>query len=155
MKKLVLGISFLFCLSAMSQSIPKNIESAFKKQYPSAMDTEWTSYSNSYVIEFSDKDVYKTTNYDKAGLWLKTTSQIEQESVPKPVMTYVSNKFGDSVFDSAEYVETKSLKYYSISVIDEEGETNYLTLDATGKPVTVTAEISNDDETEDEEEDEE
>ena len=151
MKKLALGISLLFCLNAMSQSIPKNIESAFKKQYPSAADAELTTYSTSYEIVFSEKEIYKTAIFNKAGDWVSTTTQIDAEMVPKPVMTYVTNKFGDAAFDSAELIETKDLKYYSITVIDEDGETSYLTLDATGKAVNVENE-SNDDETEEEDE---
>lgn len=141
MKKLAIGISLLFCLNAMSQSVPKNIESAFKKQYPSAMDAEWTTYSTSYEIVFSEKDVYKTATFDKTGVWIKTTSQVDAESIPQPVMNYVTNKFGDAAFDSAEFIETKTLKYYNITVIDNEGETSYLTLDATGKIVTVANEV--------------
>jgi hypothetical protein len=68
-------------------------------------------------------------------------------------MAYVTNKFGDASFDSAELIETKAAKYYSIVVIDEEGETSQLNLNALGKIVDV--EPSNDEETEEEEEDEE
>tara|TARA_B110000503_G_C7154339_1_gene416629 strand:+ start:597 stop:1055 length:459 start_codon:yes stop_codon:yes gene_type:complete len=152
MKKLAIGISLLFCLNAMSQSVPKNIESAFKKQYPSAMDTEWTSYLNSYEIVFSEKDIYKTAILDIAGNWIKTISQVDAENIPQPVMTYVTNKFGDAAFDSAEFIETKTLKYYNITVIDEEGETSYLTLDATGKIVTVANEVLEEEAEEDDEE---
>ena len=152
MKKLAIGISLLFCLNAMSQSVPKNIESAFKKQYPSAMDAEWTNYSTSYEIVFSEKDVYKTAIFDKAGNWIKTTSQVDAEIVPQPVMKYITNKFGDAAFDSAEFIETKNLNYYNITVIDEEGETSSLTLDATGKIVTVASEIIEDEETEEDDE---
>jgi len=150
MKKIAIGISLLFCLSAMSQNVPKNIEAAFKKQYPAAADAEWTTYSNSYEIEFSDKEVYKTSIFDKKGTWIKTTSQVEAESVPKPVMAYVTNKFGDASFDSAELIETKGAKYYSIVVIDEEGKTSQLNLNALGKIIDV--EPSNDEEIEEEDE---
>lgn len=152
MKKIVLGFSLLICLNAMSQDVPKNIEVAFKKLYPSAVDTEWITYSKTYVSEFMVKDAYKTASFDKSGNWIQTSTSIEEASLPAAVKTFINNKFGDAAFDSVELIESKSLKYYNIVVMDEEGETSNVALDATGKIVKLVQEIEEDEESEEEDE---
>lgn len=141
MKKIVIGISLLFCLNATGQTVPKTVDAAFKKLYPTATDAEWSTYSNSYVSEFVIKDSYMTASFDKSGVWMKTTSQVEEDALPQAVKTYLTSKYGKDAFDSAEMVETKTLKYYDISVLDEDGETSNITVDATGKIVKVAQEV--------------
>ena len=152
MKKIVLITSLLFSLSAIGQTVPKSIETAFKKLYPTASDAEWTTYTNSYVSEFVISDTYKAASFDKSGKWIQTSSQVDEESLPQAVKSYVTSKFGKDSFESAEFVETQALKYYSINVINEDGETTNIALDTAGKLVKVTQEQSEEEEYEEDEE---
>ena len=152
MKKIVLITSLFFCLSAIGQTVPKTVEAAFKKLYPTASDAEWTTYSDSYVSEFVVNDSYKAASFDKSGKWIQTSSQVDEESLPQAVKTYVTSKFGEDSFESAEFVETQALKYYSINVVNEDGETTNIALDTVGKLVKVAQEQSEEEEYEEDEE---
>ncbi len=110
MKKIVLMLSVCLLISIIGYSqkistdkVPALVKSAFAKKFPAATDIKYEMEKKDYEINFKDKGVEMSANFDATGKWLETETEIKEASLPKEVTTSVGKNFsGFKIFEVAK-----------------------------------------------------
>ena len=113
MKKIVvlLSVSLLISLMGYTQKItpdkvPAPVKQAFAKKFPAATDVKYEMEKKDYEINFKDKGVEMSANFDASGKWLETETEIKGYDLPKEVSASVAKNFAD--FKVSEVVITET-----------------------------------------------
>lgn len=119
-----IAIALLFAAtSAFSQStLPLEVKTAFKSQFPKAEAVKWKKYKDRYEAHFRFKQQAVSAAYQLDGKWLQTTTQVSAEGLPEVVLKKVFEAHQDGSISSAQKVETSLETNYEIQVENEDVE---------------------------------
>ena len=130
MKKIVLLLSACLLISLMGYSqkltpdkVPAPVKEAFAKKFPAATDVKYEMEKTDYEINFKDKGVEMSANFDATGKWLETETEIKQSDLPKEVTASVAKNFAGFKISEVAKVETpnKGMCYEMDLKNDKEG----------------------------------
>ena len=130
MKKLIVLLSACLLISLMGftqkitpDKVPAPVKQAFAKKFPAATDVKYEMEKKDYEINFKDKGVEMSANFDATGKWLETETEIKQSDLPKEVLASVAKNFAGFKISEVAKVESadKGLCYEMDLKKDKEG----------------------------------
>ena len=130
MKKIVVLLSACMLISLMGYTqkitpdkVPAPVKQAFAKKFPAATDVKYEMEKKDYEINFKDKGVEMSANFDATGSWLETETEIKVTDIPKEVSASVTNNFAGFKISEVAKTETpdKGLIYEMDLKKDKEG----------------------------------
>ena len=130
MKKIIvlLSVFTLISLSGFTQKItpdkvPAPVKQAFEKKFPTATDIKYEMEKKDYEINFKDKGVEMSSNFDATGKWLETETEIMISDLPKEVSASATKNFAGFKVSEVAITETpdKGLIYEMDMKKDKEG----------------------------------
>ena len=139
MKKVLIAIAILVTGFAQAQKlkeseVPKAVKDSFAKRFPNLKGVEWSKESDTeFEAEFKNAGKEQSANFDQAGKWLVTETEIKKADLPQAVQASIAKEFAGYKVEEAEKVETANdgIQY---EVALEKGESNYeVLLSADGK----------------------
>jgi len=103
--------------------VPAPVKEAFANKFPTATDVKYEMEKKDYEINFKDKGVEMSANFDATGKWLETETEIKQSDLPKEVSSSVAKNFAGFKISELAKVETpdKGLLYEMDLKKDKEG----------------------------------
>ena len=114
MKKLIalLFACLLAGLTGYSQKVapervPAPVRQSFAKKFPAAADVSYEREKKDYEINFKDKGVAMSANFDPYGKWLETETEIKEADLPKEVAAAVAKFYKG--YQVSEVTQTESL----------------------------------------------
>jgi len=130
MKKIIVLLSACLLISLIGHTqkitmdkVPAPVKEAFTKKFPAATDVKYEMEKKDYEINFNDKGVEMSVNFDPTGKWLETETEIKESDLPKEVYASVTKNF--SGFKISEVAKTeipdKGLIYEMDLKKDKEG----------------------------------
>ena len=100
MKKfsIVLSAVMMSALMGYTQKINPNkvssaVKEAFAKKFPAATDVKYEMEKKDYEINFKEKGVEMSANFDAAGKWLETETEIKVNDLPQEVSSSAADKY--------------------------------------------------------------
>jgi len=130
MKKIIVLLTACFLVSLMgytqkltAEKIPAPVKEAFAKKFPAATDVKYEMEKKDYEINFKDKGVEMSANFDATGKWLETETEIKESDLPKEVSTSTTKNFSGFKISEVAKTETpdKGLIYEMDLKKDKEG----------------------------------
>ena len=130
MKKIIVLLSTCLLVSLVGYSqkitpekVPSHVKQAFAKKFPSATNIKYEMEKKDYEINFKEKGVEMSANFDPAGNWLETETEIKESNLPKEVSASVAKNFKGFKISEIARVETpeKGLIYEMDLKNDKEG----------------------------------
>ena len=130
MKKIIVLLSACLLISLMGFSqkitpdkVPAPVKEAFAKKFPGATDVKYEMEKKDYEINFKDKGVEMSANFDATGKWLETETEIKVSDLPKEVSASVAKNFAGFKISEIAKTETpdKGLIYEMDLKKDKEG----------------------------------
>ena len=130
MKKLIVMLSACWLVSLMGYTqkltvdkVPAPVKEAFTKNFPAATDVKYEMEKKDYEINFKDKGVEMSANFDATGKWLETETEIKESDLPKEVSASVTKNFAGFKISEIAKTETpdKGLIYEMDLKKDKEG----------------------------------
>ncbi len=113
MKKIIVLLSACLLISLMgytqkitSEKVPAPVKQAFTKKFPGATDVKYEMEKKDYEINFKEKGVEMSANFDATGKWLETETEIKESDLPKEVSASVAKNFAG--FKIAEVAKTET-----------------------------------------------
>jgi hypothetical protein len=113
MKKIIVLLSACLLISIMGYTqkitpnkVPVPVKQAFSKKFPSATDIRYEMEKKDYEINFKEKGVEMSANFDATGKWLETETEIKASDLPKEVSASVAKNF--SGFKISEVAKTET-----------------------------------------------
>ena len=140
MKKIVL-VCAVILLAGLAQAqklkesdVPSAVKESFAKRFPKTKEVKWSKESaTEFEAEFKSGDMEQSANFDQAGKWLVTETEIKKSELPQAVQATIGREFAGFKIEEAEKAETfdKGM-FYEVEL--EKGELNYeVQLSADGK----------------------
>jgi len=130
MKKIIVLLSACLLISLMGYTqkitpdkVPTPVKQAFAKKFPAATDVKYEMEKKDYEINFKDKGVEMSANFDATGKWLETETEIKETDLPKAVSASVAKNFAGFKISEVAKTETpgKGLIYEMDLKKDNEG----------------------------------
>ncbi|MEI7660774.1 MAG: PepSY-like domain-containing protein [Bacteroidota bacterium] len=130
MKKIIVLLSACLLISLMGYTqkitpdkVPVPVKQAFAKKFPAATDVKYEMEKKDYEINFKDKGVEMSANFDATGKWLETETEIKVTDLPKDVSASASKNFVGFKISEVAKTETpdKGLIYELDLKKDKEG----------------------------------
>ena len=130
MKKIIVMLSACLLISLMGYTqkltvdkVPAPVKEAFTKNFPAATDVKYEMEKKDYEINFKDKGVEMSANFDATGKWLETETEIKESDLPKEVSASVTKNFAGFKISEIAKTETpdKGLIYEMDLKKDKEG----------------------------------
>jgi len=130
MKKIIVLLSACLLISLMGYTqkitpdkVPAPVKQAFAKKFPGATDVKYEMEKKDYEINFKDKGVEMSANFDATGKWLETETEIKVSDLPKEVSASVAKNFAGFKISEIAKTETpdKGLIYEMDLKKDKEG----------------------------------
>ncbi len=113
MKKIVIVLSACLLISLMGYSqkitpdkVPAPVKQAFAKKFPTATDIKYEMEKKDYEINFKDKGVEMSANFDATGKWLETETEMKESDLPKEVSASEAKNFTGFWISEIAKVET-------------------------------------------------
>ena len=100
MKKIILGVSFLFALSGLSAQTPAStnvqapsaVATRFSNDYPNRNAT-WTMDGSNYRADYMEGSVNKSVIYDPKGKMLSREEMLANGSYPSTIGDYYTKNY--------------------------------------------------------------
>jgi hypothetical protein len=112
MKKIVVLLSAFLLISLMGYNqkitpdkVPATVKQAFTKKFPTGTDVKYEMEKKDYEINFKDKGVEMSANFDATGKWLETETEIKESALPKEVSASVAKNFAGFKISEVAKVE--------------------------------------------------
>jgi len=130
MKKIIVMLSAFLLISLMgytqkltADKVPAPVKEAFAKKFPAATDVKYEMEKKDYEINFKDKGVEMSANFDATGKRLETETEIKVSDLPKEVSASVAKNFAGFKISEIAKTETpdKGLVYEMDLKKDKEG----------------------------------
>ena len=86
--------------------VPAPVKQAFAKKFPAATDIKYEMEKKDYEINFKDKGVEMSANFDATGKWLETETEIKESDLPKEVSASVVKNFAGFKISEVAKIET-------------------------------------------------
>ena len=113
MKNIIVLLSACLLISLMGYTqkvapdkVPAPVKQAFAKKFPAATDLKYEMEKKDYEINFKDKGVEMSANFDVTGKWLETETEIKESDLPKEVSASVARNF--TGFKISEIAKTEA-----------------------------------------------
>ena len=88
-------------------NVPEAVKAAFAKNFPKAKEVKWSKEGTSgFEAEFEIAEVEQSANFDKAGKWLETETEIKKSELPQAVQAAIAKEFSGFTVDEPEKVES-------------------------------------------------
>ncbi|MCX6285411.1 MAG: PepSY-like domain-containing protein [Bacteroidetes bacterium] len=82
------------------------VKQAFVKMFPAATDVKYEMEKDAFEATFKDKGVEMSANFDAAGKWLETETEIKSADLPKEVTASAAKNFAGFKISEVAKVET-------------------------------------------------
>jgi hypothetical protein len=113
MKKIIVLLSACLLISLMGYTqkitpdkVPVPVRQAFAKKFPAATDVKYEMEKKDYEINFKQKGVEMSANFDATGKWLETETEIKESDLPKEVSNTVGKNFAGFKISEIAKVES-------------------------------------------------
>ncbi|MCX6269946.1 MAG: PepSY-like domain-containing protein [Bacteroidetes bacterium] len=112
MKNLILLTTILlisfggFTQKITADKVPAPVKQAFAKKFPAATNIKYEMEKKDYEINFKDKGVEMSANFDATGKWLETETEIKESALPKEITASVAKNFAGFKTSEVAKVET-------------------------------------------------
>lgn len=105
--------------------VPKAVKESFVKRFPKAKEVKWSKESaTEFEAEFEIDETGQSVNFDQAGKWLVTETEIKSSQLPAAVQATITKEFAGYKIEEAEKAETSDKgMFYEVEL--EKGELNY------------------------------
>jgi len=103
---LVMLSSICFSQKLMTDKIPANINQAFAKEFPKAMEPNWRMDKDTYQVMFMLSGTKHAAKFDKTGQWIDKEERINLSNLPKELTESIAKNFSGYKAYEAEKVET-------------------------------------------------
>lgn len=120
----------LFSASSYGQAlkeseVPVGIKTVFSEKFPDAKKVKWSKESETeYEAEFKRGTLSQAANFDSAGKWIATETEIKPSSLPPSVKAVIAQDFIGFGIEESEKVETPDKgTFYEVTV--EKGKLAY------------------------------
>ncbi len=109
-KYFLLPIAFLIAITTFAADIPKAIQDAFSKKFPTAKSVKWNKENlNEYEANFLLNGIKNSANYDVQGLLLETESEIKVSELPTAITSNIQKKYSDwKIVGAAKIIHAKN-----------------------------------------------
>ena len=105
-----------------SSKVPTEVKEAFTKRFPGVKE-KWEKENSDYEAEFKINGVEQSSNFDFAGKWLVTETEVKTKDLPVAVIAVLKKDFIDFKVEEAEKVEhAPDELFYELAL--EKGESN-------------------------------
>ncbi|MDZ4758576.1 MAG: PepSY-like domain-containing protein [Bacteroidota bacterium] len=132
MKKLILMLLVVAIMSHVgctekepTVNIPVVVESAFKAKFPNATKAKWEMENKTkFEVNFNLSNEEVSANFDSAGTWLETETEIEASALPAAAQATINADFANFKINEASKIErVKSGTCYEAEI--EKGEETF------------------------------
>ena len=116
-----------------TSEVPSVVENTFEKKFPNATEIEWETFGKDYEVDFEIKDIDYSARLDLSGNLLTYKFEIEEETLPVSLKSFLQKEFRDKQWDDPEVVVFNNDSYYQLEidgffkdkklVLDEKGNT--------------------------------
>jgi hypothetical protein len=105
------------------EEAPAPVKEAFTKMFPAATDVKYEMERENFEVNFKDKGVEMSANFDKGGKWLETETGIKESELPKEVSASIAKNFSGYMVSEVAKVEMpdKGVCYEMDLMKDKEG----------------------------------
>ena len=123
MASLIVGLAHAQKLK--DTDVPKVVKDSFVNRFPNAKEVKWSKESaTEFEAEFEVDEAEQSVNFDQAGKWLVTETEIKTSQLPAPVQATVAKEFAGYKVEEAEKAEASdSGMFYELEV--EKGKLKY------------------------------
>lgn len=96
MKRFIAVLTVLLVTYVYAGNAPEIIQKEFDQRFPGATDVSWERENpKGWIAEFVWQDRNVIANYNFAGNWLETKTQIPTSELPKPVLETIESFYPD------------------------------------------------------------
>ena len=108
-----------------ASEVPSAVKESFAKRFPNVKEVKWSKESEAeFEAEFKRSGTEQSVNFDQAGKWLVTETEIKTSELPKSVQAAIAKEFPGYKIEEAEKAETSDKgTLYEVEL--EKGEMNY------------------------------
>ena len=105
--------------------LPKAVKESFTKLFPKAKEVKWSKENaTEFEAEFEVNETEQSVNFDQAGKWLVTETEIKSSQLPSAVKSTITKEFAGYKIEESEKAETSDKgMFYEVEL--EKGELNY------------------------------
>lgn len=119
--------------NAYNFSVPDAVEKSFQQKYPDAEDVNWSESDDHYVATFYDDEGYtKQASFDENGVWLKTTTDLDEDGLPENISEYIMSNYGEVDYFNQIIFSEKPDGHQYLVAFEIGTETVNLTFDGNG-----------------------
>jgi hypothetical protein len=91
--------------SSVPTEIPDQVKKAFTAKFPTATDIKYEVEDKDFEVSFTEKGVEMSANFDAAGKWLETETEMDVSALPKEITGSVTKNFPGFKISEADRVE--------------------------------------------------
>jgi hypothetical protein len=116
----VAGAALAHAQTVKSTDLPAVVKAEFLKKFPEAKGVKWSKESDTeFEAEFTSAGNEIAANFDQAGKWILTETDIDQKSLPKPVLSVLAKDYATLKIVEAEKAETPTSTFYEVELKDK------------------------------------
>jgi hypothetical protein len=106
-----------------SVNVPSIVRESFEKQFPNAANVEWSKESeDEFEAEYELNGAEQSSNYNAAGEWLITETEIAQSELPTAVQETIIREFFGYTIDEVEKAETSDGLFFELQLKKDKKE---------------------------------
>lgn len=119
---LFLLVNLSFAQKMREKDIPAAVTSAFKTKFPDATKASWEKEGTSdYEVSFKLNGKEISANFDDAGKWLETETEIKISDLPVAVKKALKKDFTDFKIEETSKIENvKDGNYFEVEMENDE-----------------------------------
>ncbi len=104
------------------EKVPENIQSAFKQEFPNAVNVKWEkdSQNSEWEADFVMSGSKRSARYTTDGKWFEAEYEISISKIPEAIKTKIDSAYAEYKIVKAEVVSTDSGKEYEIKLNKEQ-----------------------------------
>lgn len=119
-------------------TVPEAVNESFKTSYAVAQNSKWSkNFTGNFVATFTNENnQQQSSEYNAAGVLLKTKTTYDVAALPENVTTAVEAKYAGSKIESCERVEIPGVApYYKVKLVTAEAKEKEILLGDQGSMV--------------------
>jgi len=121
---LVLSSGYAQAQKLKESEVPAPVKGAFTKRFPTVKQPTWSKENaTAFEAEFKINDLEQSANFDEAGQWLGTETEMKKADLPSAVQATLAKEFAGYKIEEAEKAETSAGIFYEVEV--KKGKTTY------------------------------
>ena len=93
-----------------TDKVPAPVKQSFTKMFPTATGVKYEMEKKDYEINFMNKGVEMSANFDATGKWLETETGIKPTDIPNEVKAFVTKNFAGYKISEVAKVEKPDKK---------------------------------------------